>query len=133
MKIGTQIDKLYKIKESIDEASLALSKTNEAKTLARHNKRYKELEAEIMSTFPRNELDGGIGKVAIASINTLTVGQVIDWNQVYKFIKRTNGFDLLNRAFNNKAYRERLDAGKQVPGVKTAHIHKLSLRKRPQK
>lgn len=131
LKIGTKIDKLYGIKEKIDLAAIDLGKTKEAKKLAKLNKQYKDLAEDLMATIPKNELNGGMGKRAVASITTTVVGQVQDWNQVYKFIKRTNGFDLLNRAFNNKAYRERLDDNKTVPGVKTAKVHKLSLRKKP--
>lgn len=131
IKLGTKIDKLYKLKQEIGEAKKVLEKSTPYKKLVRLNERFKEQEEELMNTIPTQELDGGIGKLAKAKINRTTVGTVDDWNQLYKFIKRTNGFDLLNRAFNNKAYRERLEAGKKVPGVKKMTVKKLSLTKVP--
>lgn len=129
--LGTRVDKLYKLKEQIDEAKLELSKTAAAKKLEKLEKKYKEEESSLMDNIPKQDLDGALGKIAMAKINTLVVGNVTDWDQVYKFIKRTNGFDLLNKAFNNKAYRDRLENNKKVPGVKPVKVHKLSLTKRP--
>ncbi len=54
---------------------------------------------------------------------------VKDWDAFYKYVARTKSFDLLNRAVNREAARERWDARKQVPGMDKFHAKKVSCTK----
>ena len=67
--------------------------------------------------------------VATAAITRTTVAQVTDWDEVYKYVKKTGEFDLLQKRMSDVAYRERLDAGKPVPGTEPFIVVNLSLTK----
>jgi hypothetical protein len=101
----------------------------EQRDIAEYEAREKALKEHLIATLPKSDQTGAVGKVARAQIVTETVPAVEDWEKLYKFIKRNNRFDLLNRAVNAAAVREMWDNNKVVPGVGTFTVVKVSVTK----
>ena len=77
----------------------------------------KEVEDHFINILPVGELSGVQGRAARVQITESPVPTVEDWEKFYAHIKKTGSFELLNRAVNRAAVKERWDARKQVPGV----------------
>lgn len=89
----------------------------------------KALREHLINNLPKSSATGAAGHIARAQIETEDSPVVEDWELVRKFIKRTGEFDLLNKAINRKAVKERWNAGKDVPGVGHFTAVKVSLNK----
>ena len=76
------------------------------------------LELEVLNSMS----DAGVESVrtgrATVSIKRSTVPTVEDWNALDAFILKHKSLDLLQRRISITAWRERVEAGKAVPGVK---------------
>lgn len=88
-----------------------------------------ELREHIINNLPKSQASGAAGKVARAQIVPSYEPQVDDWDKFYAHMSRKKEFDLMNRAINRKAIKERWDNGKEVPGVKKFKVVKLSVTK----
>lgn len=53
-----------------------------------------------------------------------------NWDDFYAHVQATGEFDLLNRALNGRAVKERWALDEEVPGVGSFPVEKLSLRKK---
>lgn len=76
-----------------------------------------KLEKWFIQELPERSATGIAGKVARVQIVKKDRPSVVNWNKFYTHIKKKGEFELLNRAVNARAVKERWDAGKQVPGV----------------
>jgi hypothetical protein len=113
-------DLLYELQEE--------RKTIEKSAKALEDKE-KALRAHLINTLPKSYATGVSGKKANVRIVTEDVPQVKDWPKFYEFIKKNNAFELLNKALNKAAVKERMEAKKAVPGVGTFRAVKVSLTK----
>lgn len=75
------------------------------------------LREHLIAVLPKSDATGAAGKIALAQVKTKRVPQVDDWDALYKHVKRTGDFTLLQRRLANDAIAERWDAGKKIPGV----------------
>jgi hypothetical protein len=75
------------------------------------------------------EASGVQGRYSRVQITDNPVPTVADWKKFYAHIKKSGEFELLNRAVNRAAVKERWDAKKQVPGVTVFHDKKVSCTK----
>lgn len=89
----------------------------------------KALEDYFVDTLRVGESSGVQGMRSRIQITEDFVPTVEDWDLFYKHIKRTGDFDLLNKAVNRAAVRERWDAKKQVPGTGKFIAKKVSCTK----
>ena len=68
-----------------------------------------------------NKLDasttGVQGVLSRVQVNVKSIPVVNDWPAFYAHVKKKGEFDLLNKALNAAAVRERWEQNKQVPGV----------------
>lgn len=111
-KLGAKIDALYALELEIDKLTAA-HKTKIAPLQAK----FKKLEDELFEEVTKDELEGATGKTAKIDIKRDTVASVSDWEAFCKYLIRNKAFDLITRKVSNPAYRARLEAGKQVPGL----------------
>lgn len=95
----------------------------------------KAIEAEseviteaLMEKAEREGIDKGTGKTGTFSITANTVANVVDWDALNAYIKKTGHFHLYQRRVSDPAYRELLEAGKKVPGVDPFTKKRLNLR-----
>lgn len=82
----------------------------------------------IIQTLPRADKVAG-GRVAKVERYETQVPKVNDWEKLYKWIKRNDRFDVLQRRVADKAVIDMWEDKKQVPGVEPFTIVKLSLTK----
>jgi hypothetical protein len=75
------------------------------------------LRDHIMNTFAKDDIGGARGSGLSLSLVTTKSPKVGDWDAFWGFAKRKGNEDLLNRAVNSAAWRERAEAGVSVPGI----------------
>lgn len=119
-KQGEWPDLLHKMRQE----RLALQK--QVDELEANEKAFKE---HIILTIPKSNVAGVMGQQYKIQVLSKEVPQVKDWTSFYAYVKKTSGFDLLNKALNKAAVQERWDAGKQVPGVEVFDAVTVSLTK----
>jgi hypothetical protein len=90
----------------------------------------KALKNHIINNLPKSEASGVAGKLARVTIVSKDVPQVKDWDALYRYIKKTNSFEILQRRLSDVAVKERWSEDKEVPGVEhftaiTVSINKL--------
>ena len=83
----------------------------------------------IIDNLNKHDEGGAVGKRFKAIVRQEQVPQVTDWSEFYAFVKKKDAFDLLNRAINKAAFKERLEQGVKVPGTDTFTALKLSVTK----
>lgn len=106
--IGAVVDLLYRTRQD---------RLVEQKDIAEFEAREKALKEHLIATLPKSDSTGASGKVAHARVTTKQVPTVEDWEELYRFVKKHDRFDLLQRRLNEAAVAEMWDAGKKVPGV----------------
>lgn len=119
-KIGTKVDRLFKLKEEKKKAETSVKKISE---------KINSLEKEIFNSLKEENLEGAMGKVAKISISKSTYPSVENWDKFYKYIQKTGDFDLLQRRPSTQAYRSRLEDGEKIPGVTPFTKISMNLRK----
>lgn len=105
--LGSLIDKLYAVREKRRDLA---KKDDELKA------EYAELEEQIKARLAAEETDIGRGKKATASISKVVVADIVDFDALCKYVKRTGYFHLFQRRISDPAFRE-LIATKPVPGL----------------
>lgn len=89
----------------------------------------KVVEEYFIQTLAVGESSGIQGMSSRTQITESVIPTVEDWIAFYGYVRKNNAFELLNRAVNREAVRERWEAKKQVPGVKAFHAKKVSCTK----
>lgn len=87
------------------------------------------LKNHIIDTLPKSNASGIAGKLARVAVETKKVPIVEDWTKLYSHIKKTGDFDLLGRSLSKEGVKQRLEAGKSVPGVGSTQVVTVSLSK----
>lgn len=118
--LGACADKLFEIREERRAAQRVVDEMEEEE---------KALKAHLINTLPKSEAGGVAGKLARVTIVTKPVPQVKDWDAFYKYVKKNDAFDLLQRRLVDTAVAERWEAGKKVPGVESFNVVTVSINK----
>jgi hypothetical protein len=118
--LGALIDSINEVRES-RRILAAQDKELEAT--------YKDLEEKIKARLDAEGMDKATGKKATASLTTVTVATIKDWDAVCKWVKKTGHFQLFQRRISDPAYREILELKKAgVPGLDAFDKINLNLR-----
>lgn len=124
--LGACVDKYHEARE----ARLAAKRHMEA--LQEEEQR---IYNHILDNIPKGD-SGAVGKRFKAIRTEDDKYSIANDEEFYAFVKRTGGFDLLNRAINQRAVRERLEDPKfvkkfpkGVPGTKSYKVFGLSVTK----
>lgn len=80
----------------------------------------------IIESLPKDS-GGAVGKHHKVETYNAEKLVVKEWGELYKYIKRTGRFELLQRRLGEGAAQELIDDGKVVPGVEPFTIVKVSL------
>jgi len=127
-KIGTRVDAMWRQKMKVDDVQRDIKKLEEKK--AKLKAKYKELEDAILKDFTKTDLlTGAAGKQGKISISKQRVPKVVSWDKFYKYVGRNKAYDMLPRKVSSTAWKERLEAGKKVPGIESVTLMKVSLTK----
>ena len=117
------------LNELMDELA---SVRGEIKTIQEQEKVLKlnqnDLESAIMHKMEEQGLDQIANDVCTVSKKIETVPTVEDWEAVHKHILDTNQFELLQKRMSATAWRELLQMGQLVPGVKATELTKINYR-----
>ena len=62
------------------------------------------------------------------SIKEEIVPTVQDWDEVYKYLIQTKQFELIQKRMSATAFRELLQMGMNVPGVKATELTRVNFR-----
>jgi hypothetical protein len=89
----------------------------------------KALRAHLIEKLPLQNASSIAGISARVSLEPRTVPTVGDWDAVFRFIKKTGKFELLQRRLSDAVVKELWDDGKKVPGVGQLEITVLSINK----
>lgn len=95
--VGGLIDSIWELREEKRD----IEKKAEAVSA-----KISELEEQLMATLEEQGLDKATGKTATASISTSVVANVVDWEKLYKYVKKTGYFHLFQRRVSDTACRE---------------------------
>lgn len=139
-KLATKAPKTPRLPKSLGACvDLYHAKRQERLAIEAQAKLVKDQETSIyehiIANIPKGD-GGAVGKQFKAIRTESDVYSIEDDTEFYAFIKRTGSFDLLNRAINQKAVRERLEDDKftkkfpkGVPGTKAFKKIALSVTK----
>jgi hypothetical protein len=119
-KLGALADELHDVRD----IRLALSKIVDAV-----KQQEDAITNHIIDTVDADTSGGVVGKRYKAIIVRKTIPVVENWDSVYEYIKRTDSFDMLNKALNHAAFNERRENGVTVEGIGTFEAKKLSVTK----
>lgn len=118
--IGACADLLYETRRK------RLAKQKEVEVLEAEETMLKE---HIIATLPKSDASGVSGKVARVTVLSKDIPTVKDWSAFYKYILKNKAFELLQRRVSDAAVKERIESGKQVPGVEIFKAPTVSLNK----
>lgn len=120
MDLGQLIDSYYeKRQERLDKERFIKELKEEEQNL----------KFAIMDVLRDSGLKKATGAMATASIRSVTVPVVEDWDLVYPYIVQNNRFDLLHKRISTTAWRELHEDGVEVPGISALEDEDLSLTK----
>jgi hypothetical protein len=108
--IGDCLKRLATLQDKEDEISAQLAPlVQEEKALRDH----------MINTFKKEQLQGAKGSGRSISLVKTVVPKINDWLAFLTFAKKKGNDDLLQHSVKTDAWRARMDAGKEVPGVET--------------
>lgn len=120
--IGDCVDMLYEMRQK------RLDKMAEVDTIGAREKLLRE---HVLETFKKADIEGAKGKLATCSIVPSTVAHIEDFEVFKKWlIKHPEDWDLIRKQINDKAFKDRIENGKKVPGLKRFDFNKLSVTRR---
>lgn len=119
MSIGAAIDKLHGLREK---------KRNLEKEIAKLRKIMEEEEINIFALLEEQDIPGAKGHTASVSITESVVPVIDDDEEFFSHVLATGDIHLLERRPSVRAYRELLESGEAVPGLRPFTKRTLSLR-----
>ena len=90
--------------------------------------RQTDLDSEIIRKMEDQGLDQIANDVCTVSKKIDVVPTVEDWDVVHQHILDTKQFELLQKRMSATAWRELLQMGQAVPGVKATELTKINFR-----
>lgn len=119
MNLGKTIDALHALREHKRALEAELKDVRQE---------IEEAEQNVMEMLKQNGVTMSAGEHATVSITETVVPAVEDWDAFYEHIMQTGDFHLLERRPASRAYRELLESGEDVPGLRPFTKRNLSLR-----
>lgn len=117
--LGQLIDQYYEQRQKRIEAARKVDKMKTEEGL---------MKARIMEQMDEWGLGKASGANATCGITTSIKPEIVDWDEVYKYIREEDRFDLLQKRMSVTAWRDMvLDGGELVPGTMVNEIRDLSL------
>lgn len=117
--LGSLIDKLWAQREAKRIAEAEVKKIEAL---------IEPLEIAVMERLDEQGLDKANGRAASVSMSTNTIANVEDWDAFWAYIIKNKYTQMLQKRVSDPAYRELLEMGKNIPGVKPFSKRRLNLR-----
>lgn len=118
--LGACADKLIALREKKAKLAAAVKDIE---------KEERALKDHLIDNLPKSDAQGVVGKKAKVMIKSKQVPSVKDWGLLYKYIKRTNSWDLLQKRPSAPAWKARVEEGKRIPGVEAFTVVDVSITK----
>lgn len=90
---------------------------------------WRSLEMELLVRLDEQGMKKASTDDGTASVTEVVLPQVTDWDEVYKHIKETGDFYLLQKRPAAAAFRELHESGQEIPGMEPYTKRSISLRK----
>jgi hypothetical protein len=124
-----KINDLYDCQKSIELKKEELLKTTLQQEIYTLEHRKNVLEDDVLRAFEEYRIgqlttDKGISFV----VKEKKVPVVQDWKELYGYIIENKEFDLLHKRTSISAFRERWDAGLDIPGVQKFILKSISIK-----
>lgn len=101
----------------------------EAKKVKKLEEAEKALKTSLISAMAMAEIKAIGGQVVTITLKEKDEPTVINWEDVYGFIKEHDAFDLLQKRLSNPAVVLRWEDAIEIPGISTYPVQKLSISK----
>lgn len=119
--LGGIADSLHRLRE---ERMALVEKVEALKT------KEKELREHALRQLNAARLDSARGRLATMTKVSREVPSVTDWDRVYKFVREHDALDLFERRIHRTAWRDRVEADGQVPGILPEEVLDIHLTSR---
>ena len=86
---------------------------------------YEDQRTKVLGLMNKEHVESIKTNKGVASVYTTTMVELTDPNKFFNYVARNRAFDLLQRRINTKAWKERIEAGKRVPGTEPKRVRKL--------
>lgn len=106
--LGKLIDKLDLLREKKREA---------AEKLKACETEYDALSQTLLERLQTEGMDKATGKKATISVSKTVVANIVDFDALAKYVKRTGFFHLFQRRISDPAFRELYESKGVVPGL----------------
>ncbi len=118
VNLGQLVDQVYKLQQQRDVIRLKVGKLDE---------QIDQLKDKLLAATDKESLSTVKTKLAKTVIRETVVPTVEDFDQLLAYIRKHKAWELLTKRVASEAYRERVEAGERVPGVKPFHKITLSV------
>jgi hypothetical protein len=116
-KLGDIVDLLYKTKQDRLKLKRQADELKQKETF---------IAEALIRDFGKEKLRGARGRIASVAVDMNDIPTIEDADALFKYIKRTGAFDLMQRRLNSKAVEERWADKKSIPGVSKFRVAKVS-------
>lgn len=120
MTLGAIIDRMETLKRQRGELS---AQDKELKT------EYDELELALLTKLNENGITQSRGSLATATVSQITVPTIEDWGAFEEYVMQKEALYMLEKRVSSAAFRELIQQGEEVPGLKPFVKTSISLRK----
>jgi len=120
MKLGQTIDRLLEIRDKKAELNAEVKKLTEEFT---------ELEQTLIHKLQEEETTQGRSTKATASITSTTIAAIEDWDAFERWVLANEAIYMIQKRVSNGAYRELIQTGEEIPGLKPLKQTTISLRR----
>lgn len=118
MKISELIDMFVAAKAEKEALAESTKKVNE---------RMATIEADIMELMAATGITHAASDKASCVMREKRHPAIEDWNAFYEYVAETGQFELLHKRLSSPVFRERWDAGENIPGTKSTSVWELSV------
>lgn len=106
--VGGCLQRLAELQETLEELDARRKPVSDEEERVR---------AYMFETFKKDELRGAKGSGLQVSLKETVVPTLVDFKKFLAYARKPGNEDLLQKSVNSPAWRERMEAGKKVPGV----------------
>jgi len=120
MNLGEHANTLFELKKQKTELNKSLEELN-------------KLIREEETVLKRGLEDHGLSKITdvhgTVYLSRQVVPTVVNWDELYEYIRTTNSFHMLERRPSRTAFREAYELGHHVPGLEATLFDEVRTRK----
>lgn len=85
------------------------------------------LEKDIMQSMSEVGITQAGSDKATCHMREVKQPAIEDWSMFYDYVAKTNQFELLHKRLSSTAFKERWDAGENIPGTKAVSVWDLRI------